>query len=46
MTEKKTDEIKKANENVIHHPIYNDCSYENIIPLKFIGLLNKYKDNC
>lgn len=37
MTDKKSDEVKSVNENLTHHPIYNECSYENLMPLKFIG---------
>lgn len=43
MVDKKADEVRSINENLTHHPIYNECSYENLIPLKFIGfLLNNF----
>jgi len=39
MTEKKTDQNKIHNitDDLLHHPTYFDCSYEKIVPQKFMG---------
>lgn len=35
---KKNEEAKvRTHENLVQHPTYLDCSYETIIPQKFMG---------
>lgn len=43
MTENKNNPKKVVSDNILHHPTYLDCSYENIIPQKFIGTFLCYK---
>lgn len=39
MTEKKNEgqKTEAVSENLLHHPTYLDCSYENIVTQKYMG---------
>ena len=39
MTDKKNEMHKEetVSENLLHHPTYLDCSYENIVTQKYMG---------